>query len=260
MDRPPRKQEERERTGIKSLRVGFNKVFGYYIEVTRANLSLVPDDYETETDPCQRRTVRDAGTQRDGGEDPRRRGADDRPRVPALYGAPRPKWPKKPRACSAWPTSSPSSTCTSPWPTSPSTAIMFDPWSMKATSSRSRAGRHAVVEAMLEEGAFVPNDLRLDQETQVILLTGPNMAGKSTYLRQAALTVLMAQIGSFVPAAEARIGVVDRIFTRVGASDDLATGQSTFMVEMNEVANILNHATVEKPGYPRRGRAGDKHL
>src|SRR5690606_11731099 len=106
-----------------------------------------------------------------------------------------------------------------------------------------KAGRHAVVEAMLEEGAFVPNDLRLDHETQIIVLTGPNMAGKSTYLRQAALTVLMAQIGSFVPAASAHIGVVDRIFTRVGASDDLATGQSTFMVEMNEVANILHHAT-----------------
>ncbi|MCL5958815.1 MAG: DNA mismatch repair protein MutS, partial [Chloroflexi bacterium] len=107
-----------------------------------------------------------------------------------------------------------------------------------------RNGRHPVVELALVEQSFVPNDAHLDpEESQLIILTGPNMAGKSTYLRQVALIVLMAQIGSFVPAESASIGLVDRIFTRVGAQDDIATGQSTFMVEMVETANILYHAT-----------------
>ena len=107
-----------------------------------------------------------------------------------------------------------------------------------------KEGRHPVVEQMLAKATFVPNDCYLDGEGYRLgLITGPNMAGKSTYMRQVALIVLMAQVGSFVPAETANIGVVDRIFTRVGASDDLATGQSTFMVEMNEVANILNNAT-----------------
>ncbi len=107
-----------------------------------------------------------------------------------------------------------------------------------------QAGRHPVVERVLRQEAFVPNDTKLDNGSNAVaLITGPNMAGKSTYMRQVALIVLMAQIGSFVPAATASIGLVDRIFTRVGAYDDLVMGQSTFMVEMNEVANILNHAT-----------------
>jgi DNA mismatch repair protein MutS len=105
-------------------------------------------------------------------------------------------------------------------------------------------GRHPVIERTVKDEPFVPNDILLDdREQQLLILTGPNMAGKSTVLRQAALTVLMAQMGSFVPATKAVIGVVDRIFTRIGASDDLAKGQSTFMVEMNETANILRHAT-----------------
>jgi len=105
-------------------------------------------------------------------------------------------------------------------------------------------GRHPVIERTLPAGRFVPNDIHLDQENEeVLIITGPNMAGKSTILRQAALIVLMAQMGSFVPAEKADIGVVDRIFTRVGAMDDLRRGQSTFMVEMNETANILNNAT-----------------
>jgi DNA mismatch repair protein MutS len=105
-------------------------------------------------------------------------------------------------------------------------------------------GRHPVVEKVLGKSEFVPNDTFLDMSgNRILIITGPNMAGKSTYLRQTALIVLMAQIGSFVPAAKARIGIVDRIFTRVGASDDLAAGQSTFMVEMSEVANILRNAT-----------------
>ena len=105
-------------------------------------------------------------------------------------------------------------------------------------------GRHPVVEKTLSHEQFVPNDTYLDMdENRIMIITGPNMAGKSTYMRQVALIVLMGQIGSFVPAQKATIGVVDRIFTRVGASDDLAAGQSTFMVEMSEVANILNNAT-----------------
>ena len=108
-----------------------------------------------------------------------------------------------------------------------------------------REGRHPVVERTLRDELFVPNDAQLDSDDGrlIILLTGPNMAGKSVYIKQVALIVLMAQIGSFVPAEEARIGLVDRIFTRVGAQDDIATGRSTFMVEMEETANILNHAT-----------------
>jgi DNA mismatch repair protein MutS len=106
------------------------------------------------------------------------------------------------------------------------------------------AGRHPTLEAVLRHGEYVPNDARLDtDDAQIIILTGPNMAGKSSWLRQVALIVLLAQIGSFVPAERARIGIVDRIFTRIGAQDDIATGQSTFMVEMLETANILNHAT-----------------
>ena len=107
-----------------------------------------------------------------------------------------------------------------------------------------RDGRHPVVEKMINNDMFIPNDTYLDNgKNRISIITGPNMAGKSTYMRQSALIVLMAQIGSFVPATQAQIGLVDRIFTRVGASDDLASGQSTFMVEMNEVANILRNAT-----------------
>ena len=105
------------------------------------------------------------------------------------------------------------------------------------------AGRHPVVETMMPPSDFIPNDLRLDKEGRIVILTGPNMAGKSTVLRQAGLIQIMAQTGSFVPAERARLGICDRVFTRVGASDNLARGQSTFMVEMNETAAILNSAT-----------------
>ena len=112
----------------------------------------------------------------------------------------------------------------------------------------------------MRDEQFVPNDTQIDSEdAAIILLTGPNMAGKSVYIKQVALIVLMAQMGSFVPAEEARIGLVDRIFTRVGAQDDIATGRSTFMVEMEETANILNHAT-PLAGHPGRDRARHLHL
>ena len=114
-----------------------------------------------------------------------------------------------------------------------------------------RDGRHPVLEQQLIEERFVPNDTRFDPEIQIALITGPNMAGKSTYIRQVALLTLLAHTGSFVPAAEARIDLVDRIFTRIGASDDLSRGQSTFMVEMTETANILNNATAAQPDCAR---------
>ena len=104
-------------------------------------------------------------------------------------------------------------------------------------------GRHSVIEASLEKETFIPNDVSFNESERLLVITGPNMAGKSTYIRQVALIVLLAQIGSFVPAKQAHIGIVDKLFTRIGASDDLSRGQSTFMVEMSETANILNNAT-----------------
>ena len=120
-----------------------------------------------------------------------------------------------------------------------------------------KQGRHPVIEAVT--GHFVPNDVFFDDNQQIILLTGPNMAGKSTYLRQVALLVIMAQMGSFIPAQEAEIGLVDRIFTRIGASDDLSTGQSTFMVECSETADLLLNAT-ERSRSSLMSSEGDKHL
>ena len=124
-----------------------------------------------------------------------------------------------------------------------------------------RDGRHPVVERMIPNDMFIANDTYLDdKKDRISIITGPNMAGKSTYMRQSALIVLMAQVGSFVPASAADIGIVDRIFTRVGASDDLASGQSTFMVEMTEVANILRNATRHSLLILGRDRAGHEHL
>lgn len=235
-------KQERERTGIKSLRVGFNKVFGYYIEVTRANLSLVPDDYE------RKQTLANAEryvTRELKAMEAKILGAEER-MIEMEYRLFVELRSRVAQEASRLQSLAARLAELDAYVALADVAVHRNyvrPRVDDGNVIEIKGGRHAVVEAMLPEGAFVPNDLRLDNETQVILLTGPNMAGKSTYLRQAALTVLMAQIGSFVPAQEARIGVVDRIFTRVGASDDLATGQSTFMVEMNEVANILNHAT-----------------
>ena len=113
-----------------------------------------------------------------------------------------------------------------------------------------REGRHPVVEGIIGEAAFVPNDLHMDEDRRLLLITGPNMAGKSTVLRQTALICLLAQMGSFVPAREAQLGLCDRIFSRVGASDNLAQGQSTFMVEMMETARILRQATKRQPRHP----------
>lgn len=235
-------RQERERTGIKSLKVGHNKVFGYYIEVSAANTALVPEHYQ------RRQTL--VGAERYVTEElkeyeSRLIGARDRlvelekqafaqlveslaAELPALQavadavatidlalalgaaaaerGYVRPKFTERPVV-------------------------------------RIIGGRHPVVEEALGPGRFVPNDCVLDDDCQVLILTGPNMSGKSTFLRQVALIALMAQAGSFVPAAEAELPLFDRIFTRIGAQDDLAAGQSTFMVEMVETAQILHQAT-----------------
>ena len=234
---------ERERTGINSLKIRFNKVFGYYLEVSKAQLAHVPDDYiRKQTLVNAERFItpelKEFEDKVTGAEERRlaleyqlfseirSRVAAESSRILATAGhlalidffccmaeAAHRYHYTKPRV-------------------NDGQAIVIS------------EGRHPVIERALAAGRFVPNDVRLDQTAdEVLIITGPNMAGKSTVLRQTALITLMAQMGSFVPAAEAEIGVVDRIFTRVGAMDDLRRGQSTFMVEMNETANILNNAT-----------------
>ena len=234
---------ERQRTGIKSLKVGYNRVFGYYIEVSKTNLSRVPEEY------VRRQTLV-------GGErfitpemkeyESRILNAQDR-----IEGLERSLFHQ---VCQQV-----GEAASAVMATAAAVARVDALCSLGDVASRHgyvrptldegatldiRQGRHPVVERMLPAGSFVPNDtLMSNEDEQLIMLTGPNMAGKSTYIRQVALITLMAQIGSFVPAESATIGVVDRIFTRVGLQDDLAAGQSTFMVEMVETAAILNHAT-----------------
>jgi DNA mismatch repair protein MutS len=236
--------QEREiaSTGIKSLKIRFNSVFGYFIEITKSNLASVPVTYTR-----KQTTV--------GGErfitpelkemESKILGADERARnlEYQLFQKLRDETLKE---------------ITSIQQTAAAIAIVDVVSSLAETArlfrycrptlSESlrltiRDGRHPVLDQNLVEEKFVPNDTTLDGEMRLAIITGPNMAGKSTYIRQVALIVLMAQIGSFVPAASAEIGMVDRVFTRVGANDDLSRGQSTFMVEMNETANIVNNAT-----------------
>jgi DNA mismatch repair protein MutS len=234
---------ERERTGIKSLRVGYNKVFGYYLEVSHANSSRVPADYLRKqtlvngeryiTPELKDHEARILNAEEHIEELERSLFADllrqagvYYPRLSATAGA------------------------------LAHLDVLLGLADVAARNGYVRpeldtttdlmitAGRHPVVEHMLNGGEFIPNDAAMGNEHgSIFLLTGPNMAGKSTFLRQVALICLMAQIGSFVPARQARIGLVDRIFTRVGAHDDIASGQSTFMVEMVETANILHHAS-----------------
>ncbi|HUE39344.1 MAG TPA: DNA mismatch repair protein MutS [Candidatus Binatia bacterium] len=234
---------ERSRTGIGSLKVRYNKVFGYYLEVTNPNLKLVPTDYQ------RKQTIA-------GGErfvtpelkeyESKVLGAEER-----LHALEADLFANLlERAASHLGELAATAHALARLDVLRSLAtIAVDGRYVRPMLDRSvaleiREGRHAVVERTLPPGRFVPNDTDLDPErAQVVVLTGPNMAGKSTYLRQNALIVLMAQMGGFVPAAQARIGVVDRIFTRVGAADDLAAGDSTFMVEMKETAHILSHLT-----------------
>jgi DNA mismatch repair protein MutS len=235
--------KERERTGIANLKIGFNKVFGYFLEVSRGQLDNVPDYFiRKQTLVNAERFItpdlKEFESKVMGAEEKRlelehQLFTDIRNQVAAK---------SKELLETA------------------SNLARLDFFGCLAEAARRHKyvkpsvndseeitiseGRHPVIERTLPAGRFVPNDIHLDQESEeVLIITGPNMAGKSTVLRQAALIVLMAQMGSFVPAESAEIGVVDRIFTRVGAMDDLRRGQSTFMVEMNETANILNNAT-----------------
>ncbi|WP_243149941.1 DNA mismatch repair protein MutS [Thermaerobacter sp. PB12/4term] len=233
---------ERERTGIKSLKVGFNKVFGYYIEVTRANRHLVPPDYE------RRQTL--AGAERFvtpelKAMESRILGAEER--LAALEH--QLFLELRQEVAAAIPQLQATADALAELDVLAALAEAaarygyVRPRLGSGRRLRIRAGRHPVLDRTLE-GRFVPNDIDLDgEEERVMLITGPNMAGKSTFMRQVALIVIMAQMGSFVPAAEAEIGLVDRIFCRVGASDDLASGQSTFMVEVAETALAVHHAT-----------------
>ena len=236
-------ETERARTNISSLKIGYNDVFGYYIEVTKANLSRVPENYVRKqtlvnseryiTPELKEQESRILNAQERIGE-----------LEYNLFIQIRSKIAESARRIQK----------------AASIIAMLDFLSALAYVASKynyvkpnvndsdeiiiKDGRHPVVERFIEGGGFVPNDLYTDcDEQQMLIITGPNMSGKSTFLRQAALIVLMAQMGSFVPAAEASVGIVDRIFTRVGASDDLVMGRSTFLVQMNEAANILNNAT-----------------
>ncbi|MFQ5354607.1 MAG: DNA mismatch repair protein MutS, partial [Thermodesulfobacteriota bacterium] len=237
-------REEREKTGINTLKVGYNRVFGYYIEVTRANLSHVPDWYTRKQTlvNAERFITEDLKLW----EERILRAEDDALALEAAIYT---------RLINSLQPLESRLRSTAELVAELDVLISFSITAIKHNYTRPdidderaiviRGGRHPVVEAAVT-GDFIANDLELDSAAEaIIILTGPNMAGKSTYLRQNALIVYMAQLGSFVPAEEARVGVVDRIFTRVGASDDLRSGQSTFMVEMNETANILNNATSE---------------
>lgn len=237
--------KERERTGIKNLRIKFNKVFGYYLEVTNSYKNMVPDDY------IRKQTLTNAEryiTPELKELEDTILGAEEK--LTALeyelftgirdqIGAQAERIQKTAKAVAKLDVLT-------------SLAYVADknnyvrPKINEKGVIEIKEGRHPVVEQMMPGHLFIANDTSLDKgDNRVSIITGPNMAGKSTYMRQTALIVLMAQIGSFVPAASANIGIVDRIFTRVGASDDLASGQSTFMVEMNEVSNILRNATAD---------------
>ena len=234
---------ERRRTGINSLKVRYNKVFGYYIEVTRANLANVPQDYiRKQTLVNGERYV----TPELKDYEARVLGSDEE----ILKLEARIFTDLLERVAGHYPSLKQSSLALARLDTllalaeTAETRHFVRPRVDAGLTLSMRAARHPVVEAVLGRGGFVPNDCELDSETtQIKLLTGPNMAGKSTYMRQVALVVVLAQMGSFVPADAAHVGLVDRLFTRFGATDALAAGESTFMVEMKETARILRLAT-----------------
>jgi DNA mismatch repair protein MutS len=234
---------ERQRTGIVSLKVRYNKVFGYYIEVTNANRDLVPADYE------RRQTL--VGAERYVTPELKEyetRVVTARERVEALEHELFVALRDEVAAAAGRLNRTARALATLDALAALAEVAERQGYVRPRVDDRPRLritdGRHPVVERLLRDERFVPNDCLMDTaDRQILILTGPNMGGKSTYLRQVALIVLLAQAGSFVPAAEAEIGLVDRIFSRVGASDNLARGQSTFLVEMIETANILNNAT-----------------
>ena len=233
---------ERTRTGIASLKVGYNRVFGYFIEITKANAGAVPADYE------RRQTLTGAEryvTPQLKEYESKILGAEDAIALleEKLFAAAR----DVAGAAIARIQETAARVAAADVLSAFADAAVRERYVRPALTDEFAldlaACRHPVVERMMPREAFIPNDVRLDDERQIIIVTGPNMAGKSTVLRQVGLCVLMAQAGSFVPARAATIGLVDRLFTRVGASDDLARGQSTFMVEMSETAAILHNAT-----------------
>ena len=236
--------KERELTGIKNLKVGYTKVFGYYIEVTKSFIKDVPTDRY-----IRKQTLTGAEryiTEELKSMEDRILGAEEKV-VSMEYEIFTQIRNEIGRNIERIQTSS--STIATVDVLSSLAIVAEDnnyvrPEVNEGTTIDIKDGRHPVIEKMLGSGEFVENDTYLNSDdVRVAIITGPNMAGKSTYMRQVAIITLMAQIGSFVPASEAKIGIVDKIFTRVGASDDLSSGQSTFMVEMNEVANILKDAT-----------------
>ena len=235
--------DQRRETGIASLKVRFNKVFGYYIEISRSNLSAVPPHY------FRKQTLVNAErfiTEELKTFEVQVLEADEKRIELELQIFSQLRAAVSAQGGRIQETADNLATldCIASFAEIAARHDYCLPELDEGDSIHIRDGRHPVIEHFLESGAFVPNDLDLDQEGQeVLIITGPNMAGKSTILRQAALIVLLAQIGSFVPASQARIGLIDRIFTRVGASDDLTRGRSTFMVEMQETANIIHQAT-----------------
>jgi DNA mismatch repair protein MutS len=235
-------QRERDRTGIPSLKVGFNKVFGYYLEITNAHAAKVPPDYE------RRQTL--AGAERYVTPELKEYeskvlGAEERIGVReaelfaalrSIVGSAIARIQRTARVLARLDV----------WAALAEVAVVeryVRPVLQAGYDLVLRESRHPVIERMMPRETFIPNDARFTEAERVALVTGPNMAGKSTILRQIGLCVVLAQIGAFVPAAEASVGVVDRLFTRVGASDNLARGQSTFMVEMSETSAILHNAT-----------------
>lgn len=236
-------EKDRERTGIKNLRIKYNKVFGYYFEVTNSYKNLVPEDY------IRKQTLANAERY----TTPRLKELEDS----ILNAEDKLSTLEYDMFCEVRDTITAQMERIQRTARAVAQLDVFTSLSYVAERSQYvrpslnekgiidiKDGRHPVVEQMINNDMFISNDTYLDNQKHCIaVITGPNMAGKSTYMRQTALIVLMAQIGSFVPAKKANVGIVDRIFTRVGASDDLSSGQSTFMVEMNEVANILRNAT-----------------
>ena len=234
---------EREKTGIRTLKVGFNRVFGYYIEVSKSFMDQVPGHYirKQTLANCERYITQEL-------KELENQVLTAKDRLTALeyqiFTQLREHLAKQAARVqqSAAAVAAADALCSLA-----AVAVQRGYCRPEITLSQEISitdGRHPVVEAVLKDSLFVPNDTHLgSQDNQVAIITGPNMAGKSTYMRQVALIVLMAQMGSFVPARSAKIGLVDRVFTRIGASDDLASGQSTFMVEMAEVASILKYAT-----------------
>lgn len=235
--------KERERTDIKTLKVGYNKVFGYYVEVSKAQVNKVPDDYIRKQTlvNSERYILPDLKEFED-----KILGAKDKTNALEfeLFSEIRQKILKKSKLISEMSAKIAEIDVLVSFAEVSDKNSYCKPELDSGVEIKIHGGRHPVVESIVQRGEFVPNDTFINgSDNSCLIITGPNMAGKSTYLRQVALISLMGQIGSFVPADSAKLGIADRIFTRVGASDDLYRAQSTFMVEMLELANILNHAS-----------------